>query len=65
MPGRLLVRGGILAPSTVTEPERLDPALPPLAKEEAAPAEAPSVGDRPHVPTQSIDPFEEELPFSD
>jgi hypothetical protein len=53
-----------LAPASVTDTE-LETTLPQVAKQDAAPPDAPASGERPAVPAPAIDPFEEELPFSD
>jgi len=54
-----------LATSTVTDNEPLEPAVPQIRKQDAAPPDVPASSERPAVPAEAADPFEEELPFSD
>jgi len=51
--------------SSITDTERLEPALPQISKQDAAPPDVPASSERPAVPAEAADPFEEELPFSD
>jgi hypothetical protein len=54
-----------LAPASVTDTERVETPLPQVTKPDAALPETSVSGERPTVPAEAADPFEEELPFSD